>query len=111
MFMTGRRVGSSPLWLDPVLGNFPRAVKCLANDGVVGLLGQGPLAALMEGCEIILHEADDSLLWRGSSSDGQQQVWVRHEVRIHLQQGSLLQNKRGEHHLRSEGDKGRQEAL
>lgn len=111
VFVASGRVGGSPLWLDPVLGDFPGAVKRLADDGVIGLLGQGPLAALMEGCEVILHKANDSLLWRGSGSDGQQQVWVRHEVGIHLQQGSLLQDERGKHHLHAEGDKVRQESL
>lgn len=111
MIMAVRRVGGSPLWLDTVLGNFPGAVKRLANDGVVGLLGQGPLAALMESCEIILHEANDSLLRCGSRSDGQQQVRMCHKVCIHLQQRSLLQNKRGKHHLHLEKDKVRQGSL
>lgn len=39
-------------------------MECLANDGVVGLLGQGTHAALVEGGEVILHEADDPVLRR-----------------------------------------------
>lgn len=109
VLVASRRMGNSPLWLDPVFGDLPGAVKRLTDDGVVGLLGQGPLAALVEGREIILHEANDSLLRRGPGGDGQQQVWVRHEVCVHLQQGSLLQDERGKHHLRSDGDKVRQE--
>ena len=92
----------SPPGLDLVLGNLPGAVERLANDGVVGLLGQGALAALMEGGEVILHKADDPVLGCGPRRDGQQQVGVRQEVRVHLQQGPLLQNERGEHHLRPE---------
>lgn len=102
VFVASRGVGGSPLGLDPVLGDLPGAVERLANDGVVGLLGQSALAALMEGSEVILHEADDPVLRRSPGSDSQQQVRVCHEVCIHLQQGPLLQNKRGEHHLRPE---------
>lgn len=102
VFVASRGVGGSPLGLDPVLGDLPGAVERLADDGVVGLLGQSALAALMEGSEVILHEADDPVLRRSPSGDSQQQVWVCHEVCIHLQQGPLLQNKRGEHHLRPE---------
>lgn len=107
LFMASRRMGGSPLWLDPVFGNLPGAVKRLTDNGVVGLLGQGPLAALMEGREIIFHEANDSLLWCGPGGDGQQQVRMSHKVCIHLQQGSLLQDERGKHHLCWQGDKNR----
>lgn len=111
VFVASRTVGRGPLWLDPVLGDLPGAVKCLPDDGVVGLLGQGPFAALVEGCEVILHKANDPLLRRGSGSNGQQQVRVCHEVCIHLQQGALLQDKRGKNHLHAEGDTIRQESL
>lgn len=107
LFMASRRMGGSPLWLDPVFGNLPGAVKRLTDDGVVGLLGQGPLAALMEGREIIFHEANDSLLWCGPGGDGQQQVRMGHKVCVHLQQGSLLQDERGKHHLCWQGDRNR----
>lgn len=72
------------------LGQSPGAVEGLPDDGVVGLLGDGSLAALVEGGEVILHEADHPLLGAAAVRDGHKEIGVRHEVRVHLQQRALL---------------------
>ncbi|KAG9345121.1 hypothetical protein JZ751_009664 [Albula glossodonta] len=79
----------------PVTGHLPRAVKALPQHGVVGLLGHSALAALMEGGQVVLHEAHDPLLRRHRRGDAQEKVRVRHEVSVHLQQGAFLQDEGG----------------
>lgn len=61
------------LWLP---GYFPGAVEGLTDDGVVGLLGNGTLAALMEGGEVVLHKTDHAVLWAAAVGDGHKEVWV-----------------------------------
>lgn len=82
------------------LGHPPGAVEGLPDDGVVGFLGNGSLAALVEGGEVILHKADHPLLGAAAARDGDEEVGVRHEVRVHLQQRPLLQNEGGKNHLK-----------
>lgn len=94
------RPGQGP---DFVPRNVPGAVEGLPQDGVVGLLGHGALPALVERRQVVLHEAHDPVLRRGPHGDGQEHVGVGHEVGVHLQQGSLLQNEGGQHHLRKKG--------
>lgn len=72
------------------LGHPPGAVEGLPDDGIVGLLGNGSLAALVEGGEVILHEADHPLLGGAAVRDGDEEIGVGHEVRVHLQQRPLL---------------------
>lgn len=84
-------------------GDLPGAVEGLADDGVVGLLGNGPLAALVEGGEVVLHEAHHAFLGTVAVGDGHEQVRVRHEVGVHLQQRALLQDEGGQDHLGAGG--------
>lgn len=90
------RRGLSGLW---PLGELPGAVEGLAYDGVVGLLGDGTLAALVEGGEVVFDKANHAILRTVAVSDGHKQFRVGHEVCIHLQQRALLQDERGQHHL------------
>ena len=73
-----------------LLGTFQVEVEGLANDGHVGLLGDGALAALMERGEVVLHEPDHAVLRAAAVGDGHKEVWVRHEVGVNLQQRPLL---------------------
>lgn len=83
-------------------GNPPGAVERLTDDGVVGLLGDGALAALVEGGEVILHKADHAVFWAAAVGDGDEEVWVGHEVCVHFQQRALLQDESGEDHLQGD---------
>lgn len=86
-----------------VLRHIPGTVEVLTQDGVIGFLGHGTLPALMKGSQVVLNEANDSLLWCAARSDGEEHVRVSHEVGIHLQQGALLQDEGREHHLEQSG--------
>lgn len=98
----GGRVGAFLLGGLCSPGYHPGAVERLADDRIVGLLGNGALAALVEGGKIILHKANHSVLWAAAVGDGHKEIWVRHEVGVHLQKGALLQDEGGEDHLEGE---------
>lgn len=72
------------------LGHPPGAVKCFPNDGIVWFLCNSPFATFMKGSEIILHKADHPLLRAAAIRDRNEEIRMGHEVRIHLQQRSLL---------------------
>lgn len=100
-----RGVGAS-LGGQVALGHPPGAVEGLPDDGVVGFLGDGSLAPLVEGGEVILDKADHPLLGAAAGRDGEEQVGVGHEIRVHLQQRALLQNEGGKNHLERKETKG-----
>ena len=100
--LPGRPLVRSDRRLDFVPRHFPGTVKGLPQHRVVGLLGHGPLASLVEGGQVVLHEADDAVFCRGPGCDGQEHVGVGHEVGVHLQQRSLFQNEGRQHHLKKE---------
>lgn len=89
--------------------HLPGAVEGLADDGVVGLLGNGALAALVEGGEVVLDEADHAVLGAAAVRDGDEEFRVGHEVGVHLQQGALLQDESGEDHLQEQSDRDKPE--
>lgn len=94
-----RRGTVSSDWFHFIFRHIPRAMKRFTNYRVIGLLGNRSLSAFVKSCEIILHKADNSFLGSGSSCNWQKQVWMGHEICIHLQQGSFLQNKCWKHYL------------
>lgn len=105
------RVVGAPAWLpggplvrsdqrfDFFPRHFPGTVEGLPQHRVVGLLGHGALSPLVEGSQVVLDEADDTVLGCGSSCDRQEHVRVGHEVGVHLQQWSLFQDECRQHHL------------
>lgn len=67
-----------------VLGHIPRTVEVLTQYGVIGFLGHSTLPALMKGSQVVLHKANDALLWCAARGDGEEHVRVRHKVGVHL---------------------------
>ncbi len=100
--LIGPGVGLSPQRADSILWNLPRAVEGLAQHRIVGLLGNSTLTSFMEGGHVIFNETHHTLLRSASGRDGQEQVRVRHEVSIHLQQWTLLQDECGKNNLHTD---------